>query len=70
MGSAGQAAYGSSTANGIEWLAGFGGDIAFGLQWQLQVDQERFFDKYAGPPPSTQQDIYTDYSLLLRFHLG
>jgi hypothetical protein len=70
MGSAGQAAYGPSTAYGIEWLAGFGGDIMFGLGWQLQVDQERFFDKYSNPPPGTYQDIYTDYSLLLRFHVG
>jgi hypothetical protein len=69
MGSAGQNAYGSSTAYGIEWLAGFGGDIIFGLEWQLQVDQQRFFDQYK-TPATTDQDIYTDYSLLVRFHLG
>jgi len=70
MSSVGQSYYGNSSAYGIEWLAGFGGDIALGFDWQLQVNQQRFYDKYSGPPESTSPDIYTDYSLLLRFHLG
>jgi hypothetical protein len=65
----GQAAYGPSTAWGAEWLVGFGGDIAMGFEWQLQVDQERFFDRYTVPTVTTNPDIYTDYSLLLRFRL-
>ena len=69
MSSAGQAFYGQSTAWGVEWLAGIGGDIALGFEWQLQVDQQRFNDDYVGPPSQTSPDIYTDYSLLVRFRL-
>jgi hypothetical protein len=69
QGSAGQTAYGPSSAWGVEWLVGVGGDIAAGFAWQLQVDQERFFDTYTVPTNATMPDIYTDYTLLVRFHL-
>jgi len=64
-----QTAYGTSSSFGIEWTAELGGDIAGGLEWALQAEQERFMDSYRGPPSSSGVDIYTDYTLQLRYRL-
>lgn len=67
LGSAGQSSYGPSSAFGLEWLAELGGDLIGNLEWALQVEQERFMDSYNTSPAGLGVDVYTGYTLQLRF---
>jgi hypothetical protein len=62
-----QSVYGTSSSFGLEWMAELGGDIVGGLEWALQAEQERFMDSYRGPPATSGSDIYTGYTLQLRY---
>jgi hypothetical protein len=64
-----QSTYGTSSSFGLEWMAELGGDFFTGLEWALHVEQERFMDRYRGPPVLSGIEIYTDYTLQLRLRL-
>jgi len=74
MSKAGQGFFGDSSAFGLQWMAELGGDLVGGLEWALQVDQERFMDSYSsGPGGAALKDsgveVETGYTLQVRFHI-
>ncbi len=61
--------YPNSSGFGLQWMAELGGDLLAGLEWGLQVDQERFLDSYTTPAKDSGVEVETGYTLQLRYRL-